>query len=313
MRKLIIFMLSVLLLLVLVGCNEEDNDNSDQCTHDFENQIFEATCTTFKKSIPVCTKCGFLDENNTRVLDTKLGHHQMTQKTVAATCTSYEMIVDVCDLCDYKETVKTIGSVYADHAYEIVSTTDATCTLPAYEKRICSHCERSETKEVPNSYIDHQGIARCRSCYSTYADILKNHFTRKGIGKKEGNVYVATYYACTWRIDTSNNVIDIIISSGTETFTLTMIAEKETTYRVVYEYKVSDYHMGGVVNAASITKNSTTLDYAVESTDVPQRDILTWQEASMTVLINLLNVVNRSLAEIGSNVTVANLGFTAFV
>ncbi len=109
---------------------------SFECSHRYQEEILEATCTEDGKVTYTCILCGDSYEE-----EIPAAGHVTTQVTEAATCTENGAVITSCSVCDY---VQTEVIPAAGHSYT-GKVTAATCTQQGCTTYTCEICGHSYT------------------------------------------------------------------------------------------------------------------------------------------------------------------------
>ncbi len=115
--------------------------------HNWEEVTVEPTCTTKGYTATECTRC---HEKKDIVDEIKALGHDFSGEWVIdeePTCVTVGHKSVKCLRCDQKKTA-TIPS-NGGHKYEVIATTDATCTAMGTETEVCEYC--GDTKKIPTT------------------------------------------------------------------------------------------------------------------------------------------------------------------
>ena len=209
MKRLFLVALTLAMLIVLAGCNDEANKPSTtpktdpketEHTHvwgDWET-VTEATCKKKGNEKRVC-ECG---EEETREIALK--EHTYTETLTAPTCSSegYTTYTCVCGDVYTGDEIAKLAHSYNDW-YDVKP---ATCTETGTRCRVCSVCNAFETEEAPTKPHDYtyKAVVTDPTCkdkgYTTYTCVCGDEYIGDETDKAEhsyGDWYDVQEATCT--------------------------------------------------------------------------------------------------------------------
>ena len=132
-KHILIWAMLSMVLLSLAACTTDVPDDEGSCSHQFEKQVVEPSCTD-GYTIYTCTKCTY---SYTDDYTDALGH-RFEERIEDAVCTEKKNKVFTCRVCKYSYSEKTEeqGSL---HQYE-ARVTEPTMQEGGYTEYICKLC-----------------------------------------------------------------------------------------------------------------------------------------------------------------------------
>ncbi len=129
MKKISIFFILILLVLIAVSCDQE-------CKHDnMSENTLDATCIQNGQTTYTCLDCGYSYLDN---IIEPIGHH-FTNKTISPKCTNDGYTEYSCT-CGYTYISDIISAVGHDYSDKIIA---PTCTDAGYKVHTCKKCDYS--------------------------------------------------------------------------------------------------------------------------------------------------------------------------
>lgn len=108
--------------------------SKSECTHEFEKDTVEATCTQDGRTTKYCPLC---DSLSVKVVSA-LGHKLFTTDSLKATCKETGLVTKHCSRCD---TIIYVTIPLKSHKYETTDSAKATCLEEGLVTKKCSRCD----------------------------------------------------------------------------------------------------------------------------------------------------------------------------
>ena len=257
MRKYI-FLLGILGLLFLSGCNEK---NSHECINGTWVFPEDTVCNVEVMARLVCNECG-----ETIEVAPKKRSHNIVVDEQESTCVEDGFYVESCTYCEYEYYIKYDKTGIHDYYYEIY--TKATDNKLGVKQQICATCnsEGKRVKYANNGYSDHGKLS------VVGPDLVDEHgekFQLVGIsthGIQWYNKYINYETFDALHNEFGINVIRLALTTAEGGYCEVDDSKREFFYQKVAEgiriatkldmYVIVDWHMVGAENPAD--KNPLT-------------------------------------------------------